>query len=493
MLKGVFMKTKKFTILHSNDMHGDFLAEVRGQEGRLIGGLALLSGYINKVRREEENVLFVISGDMVQGSLIDSEYKGISTIEIMNYLAPDVVCLGNHEFDYGLPHLLFLEKMANFPIVNANLYIKQYNKRLMRPYVILNKAGFDIMFTGIITEKVMDSIKQDELIGSFVTLEEASREVGKITNAYKNDDIDLTILLTHIGYESDLELAGLLRPEWGIDIIIGGHSHTILEEPARENGILIAQAGVGTDQVGRFDILVDDDTNSIIEYKWQLIPIDEEIAEPDRRLEEYINSFKEEVDRKYNTIICKFARALTHPAREVETSLGNLIADAFADLAECDAMLVGSGSIRVKELGPMVTLRDLLTCFPYDDVLTRYTIDGSKLKGIFSHIMRTENRNSEGECYQVNNKVKAVYSDERHELFSLSVNGEDVDDAERYSMCLQGYHFNNSKAYLDISQEELLGSGKRKVVSTSAQEVLEEYLRNNQNISSKVEGRLVYQ
>jgi len=153
------MNTKKFTILHSNDMHGDFLAEVQGAEGRLTGGLALLSGYINKVRAEEENVIFVISGDMVQGSIIDSEYKGISTIEIMNYLAPDVVTLGNHEFDYGLPHLLFLEKMANFPIVNANLYIKQYNKRLMRPYLILPKAGFDIMFIGIITAKVIDAIK----------------------------------------------------------------------------------------------------------------------------------------------------------------------------------------------------------------------------------------------------------------------------------------------------------------------------------------------
>lgn len=123
--------TRKFTILHSNDMHGDFLAEVKEGTGRLIGGLALLSGYLNKVREEEENVIFVIAGDMVQGSLIDSEYKGISTIEIMNYLSPDVVTLGNHELDYGLPHLLFLEKMANFPIVNANLYIKQYGKRLI--------------------------------------------------------------------------------------------------------------------------------------------------------------------------------------------------------------------------------------------------------------------------------------------------------------------------------------------------------------------------
>ena len=216
-------------------MHGDFLAEVKKGGGKLIGGLALLSGYINKVRKEEENVLYVISGDMVQGSLIDSEYKGISTIEIMNYLAPDVVSLGNHEFDYGLPHLLFLEKIANFPIVNANLYIKKYHKRLMQPYLIINKAGFDILFTGIITEKVMDSIKQDELIGSFVTLEEASNEVGRITNAYKGDDIDLTVLLTHIGFESDVKLAEILRPEWGVDLIIGGHSHTILKKPAMVN------------------------------------------------------------------------------------------------------------------------------------------------------------------------------------------------------------------------------------------------------------------
>ena len=126
------MKTKKITILHSNDMHGDFLSEVKQGGGKLIGGLALLSGYINQVRAEEENVLYVISGDMVQGSLIDADYKGISTMEIMNYLAPDVVALGNHEFDYGLPHLLFLEKVANFPIVNANLYIKNYGRRLMR-------------------------------------------------------------------------------------------------------------------------------------------------------------------------------------------------------------------------------------------------------------------------------------------------------------------------------------------------------------------------
>ncbi|MBM3700877.1 MAG: bifunctional metallophosphatase/5'-nucleotidase [Actinobacteria bacterium] len=484
--------TKKFTILHSNDMHGDFLAEVKAGESTMIGGLALLSGYINKVRKEEENVLYVISGDMVQGSLIDFEYKGISTMDIMNYLAPDVVALGNHEFDYGLPHLLFLEKVANFPIVNANLYISQYNKRLMLPYVILNIAGFDILFTGIVTEKVIDAIRQDKLISSFVTLEEASREIGIISNAYKNDDIDLTIILTHIGFESDLELAKLLNPEWGVDLIIGGHTHTILEQPAHVNGIYIAQAGVGTTQIGRFDILVDDDTNSIVDMKWQLIPIDENLAEPDIELEKYINKYKEDVDKKYNTIVCKFAKKLTHPQREVETSLGNLISDAFAEMAETDIMLTGSGSIRVKELGPLVTLKDFMTCFPYDDSLGRYTINGDKLKKIFSHIMRIENRNGEGECYQVNGRIKAVYDDNKRELASLFFDGKPVEVGGLYRIALQGYHFNNSASYLNISNEELMESGKSKTVSTSAQQVLLEYLKNHQNPNGRVEGRLEY-
>ncbi len=486
------MGTKRFTILHSNDMHGDFLAEMQGAEGGLVGGLALLSGYINRVRREEENVIYVIAGDMVQGSIIDSEYKGISTIEIMNYLAPDVVTLGNHEFDYGLPHLLFLEKMANFPVVNANLYIRKYNKRLMRPYQIMRKAGFDILFIGIITDKVIDALRRDAEIGSFISLEEASEEVGKITNAYKGDDIDLTVLLTHIGHESDCELAGLLKPEWGVDMIIGGHSHTLLEQPERINQILIAQAGVGTDQIGRFDITVDDDTNSIIDYRWQLVPIREGIAEPDRELQRYIDSFKAVVDRKYNTIICKLATQLTHPLREQETALGNLFADALAEWGEIDVMLLGSGSVRLKEMGPLVTLGNFISCFPFSDTLTRYTVNGRTLRRMFAHWMRAENRDGEGECYQVNAGVRAVYSESRRALLSLDVKGKPVEDDALYTVGLQGYHYSNCAAYLDVPQEELAQAGKPRVVSTNIQDVVLEYLRANQNASRKVEGRLVY-
>jgi len=486
------MNTKKFTILHSNDMHGDFLAEVKGEGGTLIGGLALLSGYLNKVREEEENVLYVISGDMVQGSMIDSEFRGISTMEIMNYLAPDVVTLGNHELDYGLPHLLFLEKMANFPIVNSNLYIKKYHKRLMQPYLIIHMAGFDILFIGIITDAVLQSLKMDSQIGSFISLEEANTEVGRICNAYKDEDIDLTVLLTHIGFDSDKELAAMLDPRWGVDMIIGGHSHTILDHPAVVNNILITQAGVGSDQIGRFDIVVDDDTNSIVEYKWQLIPVDSNLAEPDQELQAYIASFKEVVDRKYNTIVCRFARKLTHPLREEETKLGNLFADIFGGRANVDVMFLGSGSIRGTSLGPLVTLGDLRSIFAFDDALYKFTITGAQLKGIFRHIMRLDNRDGEGECYQINQGVKAVYVDATGELESLTLDGEPVVDDGEYTICLQGFHFKNSGPNLSLTSEELTTLELSRVVTTSARDVLEEYLHANQHLEAKVEGRLVY-
>lgn len=486
------MNRKKITILHSNDMHGDFLPEEMGGTGKISGGLALLSGYIHRVRREEENVLYVVSGDMVQGSIIDSEYKGISTIEIMNYLAPDVVTLGNHEFDYGLPHLLFLEKLANFPIVNANLYISRYNKRLMKPYHIVNVDGFDILFIGILTEKTLAGISTDAQIASFISLAEASAEVGRICNSYKDADIDLTVLLTHIGHESDMQLAAMLDPAWGVDMIIGGHSHTVLEKPASVNGILIAQAGVGTDQVGRFDIVVDDDSNSIVEYNWQLVPINNQTAEPDEELERYIGSFKETVDRKYNTMMCKFAEKLTHPSREVETPLGNLTADALASGTGIDVVFVGSGSIRSQELGPLVTLGNFVACYAYDDGLHRFTVSGSHLKRIFSHIMRPENRTGEGECYQVNRGVSAVYSDGERQLESLTVNGKAVGDGDSYSIGLQLYHVRNSSGFLNVTQEELAALAQPKVATTSIRDVLEEHFRSNQNLSRKVEGRLVY-
>jgi len=133
-----------------------------------------------------------------------------------------------------------------------------------------------------------------------------------------------------------------------------------------------------------------------------LVPIHSDFIMPDLELHKFIDSYKTAVDAKYNTLLCRMSQVLTHPSREVETALGNLISDIFAENSNLDVAFIGSGSIRMKQLGPVVTLRDLKQLFPYDDTFSRYTVSGQQLDRIFSHIMRKDNRNGEGECYQVN-------------------------------------------------------------------------------------------
>jgi 5'-nucleotidase/UDP-sugar diphosphatase len=362
----------------------------------------------------------------------------------------------------------------------------------MKPYHIARIAGLDVLFIGIVTDKILSDLSRDEQVASFISLEEASAEVGRITNAYKNDDIDLTVLLTHIGFESDLELAALLRPEWGVDMILGGHSHTVLERPAEVNGVLIAQAGVGTDQIGRFDLVIDDDTNAIVDWTWRLVPIDESIAKPDQEMRDYIDSFKTVVDRKYGAMLCKLSEPLLHDSRTVETPLGNLVADALAEMTEADLVLIGSGSIRAKSLGPAVTYGDFATCFPFAESLVRFTVTGRDLSRVFAHVMRPENRTGEGECYQINQGASAVYRDSARELVSLAVGGKPIEAEGLYTVVIPSYHVRNAEAFLGITSEELEARAKPKVVATSVQDVLREYLQGRQNLTRRLEGRLVY-
>ncbi|MBR6358139.1 MAG: bifunctional metallophosphatase/5'-nucleotidase, partial [Lachnospiraceae bacterium] len=376
----------KLVLLHSNDMHGDFLEE--NVSANLVGGVSLLSGYINKVRTEEENVIYAIAGDMFRGSIIDSEFQGISTIQIMNMLAPDVVTVGNHEVDYGVAHLLFLEKCADFPIVNANLHLQTNNARLFKPCHIIEVGGMKVLFIGIITENVIAQCKTDGLIGTFVNVEDAAEEVGRICNYYNATDIDFTVLLTHIGFEEDKKLASLLDPSWGVDVIIGGHSHTFLTEPAVVNNIPIVQAGTGTDQIGRFDIMVDTDNNCIDSFTWKPIPINSDTCPRDPSIEEVIGTYKSRTDAKYGQIVTKFVRQLTHPTRIRETELGDLFADAMKESLGVDIFLLGSGSIRNEQLGPVVTKGDLRECFPYDDSAHMVYVTGAQLKHMIQYMLR---------------------------------------------------------------------------------------------------------
>lgn len=481
-------KIKKLTLLHSNDLHGDFFAgNINGVE---VGGLSLLSGYLNKIRKEEPNVVYAIAGDMFRGSVIDSEFKGISTIEMMNMLSPDVATIGNHEIDYGISHLLFIEKCAKFPIINANLYIKPTGDRLFSPCRILHIDGIKILVIGLVTEEVMAQAKQDSIVGSFIGTKEAAEQIGKICNTYNSIDIDFTIILTHIGIEEDKKLAELLDPAWGVDIIIGGHSHTFMEQPICVNNVVIAHAGTGTDNLGRFDIDIDTESNCIDSYKWEFVHIDENSCVPDLNMEKVIRRYKEHTDEKYGRLVTTFPRQLTHPQRNRETELGNLFADVFQQCTGLDVMLLGSGSIRLEELGPVVTYKDLCEVFPYDDELYMAKVKGKTLRHMLTYMLRDEAFLDHTEFYQISGNLKLTYSRSKKEITELKFKGHELEADEVVSIGVQAFHFSNINDFFDVSAEEISAVENPRMISTSCTDILDEYLSANPKTEARVEKRI---
>ncbi len=479
---------KKLTILHSNDMHGDFLPH--DVDGKETAGLARLSGYINQVRQEKKNTIYVVAGDMFRGSIIDSEYMGLSTIDLMNVLRPDVATIGNHEADYGMAHLLFLEKCAKFPIINANVFVTMNNARLFRPYLNLDIDGMRILFIGILTEEVLASAKNEKIIGTFIDVEQAAKEVGIICDNYRTTKTDLTVLVTHIGIEADRELAQLLHPDWGVNMIIGGHTHTFMDEPEYVNGIPIVQAGTGTGIVGRMDLEIDTEKREILDLKWQCVPINEDTAPKDEVMEDLLDSYRTQTDTKYKRVVTRWARKLTHPSRIQETEMGNLYADALAWEASYDLMILGSGSIRKKEMGPIVEYQDLMENTPFDDELHMLEVTGAQLRRMVQYVMRDEAWEGHTEFYQYSTGFHVRYNKTTKQIEELTFRGEDVTDDMRIKIGLQDYHYKNFDEFFNVPLEEVKANMRPRVVATSVNNIFEEYFATNDALDAHVEGRI---
>ena len=483
---------KTLTLLHSNDLHGDFLAEKVDE--KLTGGVSMLSGYISKVRKEEKNVLYAISGDMFKGSLIDQEYRGISTIEIMNLLAPDVVTLGNHEVDYGLAHLLFLEKCAKFPIINANMFLTSNGTRLFHSHKIIEIDGMKIMFIGILTEDVLEYTRNEKLISTLVGIKDAAEEVGRICMAYQTVDIDLTVLLTHIGYENDQKLAAQLDPDWGVDLIIGGHSHTLIDKPAVVAGIPIVQAAVGTDQIGRFDLLIDTDTNSIASYTWKLIPITEENCPRDLELERVVANYKSITDAVYEQVLTRLDGVYTQTRRNRDSTLGHLFTDIVKEGTGVDIVMISSGAIRGERLGEVVTKGDLRKVFPYDNKVVEYKLTGKQFRDALLWMFRDESIDAPddgGEFYQLSRGVKVVYNQKKHRIETLELNGRAVGDDDLIKIAMGDFHYNNIDNFLHLDKEDIKKNGPVKTLSSSDYIIIEERMSGVPLIRVDKEERIV--
>ena len=273
----------------------------------------------------------------------------------------------------------------------------------------------------------------------------------------------------------DKQLAAQLDPDWGVNLIIGGHSHSYMRQPAVVNGIPIVQAGTGTRIIGQFDLQYDREKKELVDLRWHCVPINEKTAPKDEVMEELLDSYRTETDKKYKRVVCHWARKLTHPGREQETEMGNLYADAIQTDSSFDIMMVGSGSIRKKELGPVLEYQDMVENTPFDDAIWMFEVTGAQFRRIVKHLMRDDAWKGETEFYQFSRGVRILYNRTTKELLELKFHGEDVTDDMRLKLALQNYHFKNFDDFMGVPLEEVRQNMRPRVVATSFNNIMEEY------------------
>lgn len=251
---------QELTVLHVNDTHSHMDPERSGvNAGR--GGVVEQAAYFDEVRSEEgrRNVLLLHAGDFSQGTSYFTELGGDLEIDVLNAQGFDAVALGNHEFDNGMEELARRLKNLKMPVVCANYDFSDTPlAKLIKPYAIVRKAGLKIGVIGLLTDL---SVVVDSDIASRLKYLDPSETVMKYAGYLKNDrGCDLVICLSHLGYEgefyTDVDLAGTVR---NVDLIVGGHSHTLLDDlrihaDADGKDVVIVQDGKWGLNVGRLDI-----------------------------------------------------------------------------------------------------------------------------------------------------------------------------------------------------------------------------------------------
>jgi len=259
-------QNNKLVILHTNDTHSQ-LEPTPADAVRYpdMGGYARRLGVINQIRQQEENVLLVDAGDFSQGTPYYNFFKGRVEVKGINMMSYDAVTLGNHEFDNGMDTLAAILKLAEFPLVSSNYDVSEsVIADFVKPYLVVEKGdirigiiGLGVELKGLVME---DHYKGVKYLDPIQTVQKYERLLKK------KEKCDVIICISHLGSDStstkinDFEVA---KHSTYVDVFIGGHSHTMLENVKTNNAkgkpVLIAQMGKSGLFLGRVDLILTED------------------------------------------------------------------------------------------------------------------------------------------------------------------------------------------------------------------------------------------
>lgn len=475
----LYAQPKTVTILHTNDMHANFIPHeafwIKETPKPLVGGFNELSFAVDSLRKIKSNLLLVDAGDLMTGNPVtEYDYKGAQggvLFEMMNRLGYEAWTPGNHDFDISQDNLRKLIAIAKFPVVSANLVksgggFPVNNKE----YTIIEKNGVRIGIIGVITEGLYNLVNRTNLVDIKIlpTITTTQRCIDELM-----PKTDLIIALTHQGVDDDSVLAANLK---GLNVIIGGHSHTRLKKPKNVNGVLIAQAGSNCENLGILDLTVE---NHTITKSWGvLLPLNYTSERPKTDLSKLIDSVKQKIDLEYSEVIGNLKSDWTRG--DGEMGIGNFIADAQREAVHADVAFMNNHGIRKNVTAGQLTKRDLFEVLPFRNVLVTFQLSGKQIKDLVkNYIQKHASIQTSGIICAwkrtTNNEIEFV---------SFMINGKLIDDNKAYVAAASDYLVGEGKRYLGV---EITNPSFLQQTVFAA---VENKVRTEKIIDSKIENRI---
>jgi 2',3'-cyclic-nucleotide 2'-phosphodiesterase (5'-nucleotidase family) len=377
------------TILHVNDTHGHILPGIvkTVDPEWPVGGAAWLAQMIEDERaKNPKGTLLLSGGDMFQGTPVSNVFRGAPVTEIMNALAFDAMAIGNHEFDWGMDTLWRLRTAARTPWLAANIVDGQ-GKALpgVKPWIITERKGIRIAVIGITTPETVWTTNPRNVAG--LAFREPWDVLPAIIREVRSQGAQLVVVLSHCGLDADRKMAGEVA---GIDVIVGGHSHTAVVDPVVVGKTVIVQAGCYGQYLGVLELSVDPESGRIEHFtdrKELKVVYSGPKDSFDPAIAGIVASYDDRIRDRFAAVIGSTEVDLKRYSRG-ESNLGNLIADAMRDTAKADIALMNSGGIRTDIPRGAVTLEQLYTLLPFDNVLVSMDLTGRQLLQILEESAR---------------------------------------------------------------------------------------------------------
>lgn len=383
---GARAEAVKVTVYHTNDIHGWIMSRPNA-EGRQIGGAPALAAVLAK---EKGPRLLLDGGDWWQGTPEGSLSKGAAVADLFNALNYDAVAIGNHEFDAGAGSLKELIGLIRVPVLSANIHRVEPDERVdwVRPWIIKEVAGVKFGLFGLTTTDMGRLSFPENIAGlRFKREVDAAKEA---VAALVKEGAQVVIAMTHVGmlrpgqapFEDDRVIA---REVPGIDLIVGGHSHTELRSPVVEerNGTLIVQAGSYLTHVGRVRLEIDPEKGRVVSKSAELVALDP-AAGTDPSVQALVDRHAETVGKAFDAVVATASAPMTRGSAG-ESGLGSWMADCYREEAGTQVGVQNGGGIRADiQKGP-VTVRNIFNVMPFDNRLVRLRMKGGDVRGVFDH------------------------------------------------------------------------------------------------------------